>query len=276
MKRILCALLACLMLLFCTAMAEGNDVWEIGQIYSGAAEDFDNDGTIETVVLTCSLDEYEDGSFTIAVGDQAFTVDDCVYLDKTLYTMRIGTKNYWYGTMFMVNEYGPSDDPITYCFVYSDGQLCNAGMIPQLARYLDVDDTGIITADIRAFMVGTWAKNAEFCLARGDEWNEEDYITTYYIAEIPKAVYAMKMVVDLNVDLPVCASLYDMEPTTVLEAGQKVILSASDDVSRLYVTAPGGEGGWVRMTNIDWQEMILLDGRWTPIDDVFGNIFYAD
>ena len=43
-----------------------------------------------------------------------------------------GAENDLMGTLFMAFEYGPSDDPVSYCYFYTDGALYDAGTIEAL------------------------------------------------------------------------------------------------------------------------------------------------
>ena len=130
MKRIFALILAMLMLLSAGAFAEeaGNngDLMIIRETQDGASDDYDGDGKTEALSFAAKLDEYGDGSFTIGVGDQTLSIDGCMALSGKVYALKLAFGSYYnpvgfWGTLFMANEFGPSDDPLTYCFFYTDG-----------------------------------------------------------------------------------------------------------------------------------------------------------
>ena len=124
MKKIAMLLAALLCLCIFAASAEDEaGIWEICKAENGTFMDFDNDGVPETVRVLFLLDEYEDGDFVLSVGNSIVTVRDCIGLEQEIYVMKAGYGWYCYGTVFMINEYGPSDDPLTYCFLYTEGVL---------------------------------------------------------------------------------------------------------------------------------------------------------
>ena len=282
MKKMLCTAAAVVMLLAFCAHAEfgspANTVFDLG---TAVTADFDSDDLPETMRFVCDLNEYDDGSFTLSVGEQSVTVNDCVSLIRGVKAMKLGYGEFYWGTLFMVSEYGLSDDPLTYCILYTSDGLHSVGEIPGLAEYFSVSQDGVITATVRASMIGTWERPADYILARGwepveggDDWNEY-----YRLAEVPRTVYPMGMIVRLLTDLPVYPSPYGGDASVQLKAGDLVILAASDDVSRLYVTDYSGrEGGWVRMKHQEepWADLILVNGKYLDADEVFGAIFYAD
>ena len=157
MKKIALLLAALLCLCIFAASAEDEAViWEICKAENGTVMDFDNDGIPEMVRVLFLLDEYEDGDFVLSVGNSIVTVRDCIGLEQEIYVMKAGYGWYCYGTVFMINEYGPSDDPLTYCFLYTEGELVELGCIPAMVSTFTVSNDGMITTKIRAGMVGTW------------------------------------------------------------------------------------------------------------------------
>ena len=87
----------------------------------------------------------------------------------------------------------------------------------------------------------------------------------------------MGMIVTLKQELPLMASQTDRVFSTTLAANQQVILAATDDVRWLYVTSmDGATRGWVKMSRVEWETKIAVGDVNVNIDDVFGNILYAD
>ena len=279
MKKMAAVLVLLLCVCLLPAYAEYEQgIWEIYEAENGMSLDFDNDGTEETVRIDFALNEYEDGDFLLTVGGKSAAVRDCVGLEQKLYAMKAGYTWYYYGTIFMVNEYGPSDDPLTYCFLYTEGELLDLGHIPALVRSFALSSDGVISTRIRAHMVGTWYRAADYVLSVGTKFDgEENWKQVYALSEVPRALYPMGMLVTTKTELALSSSLYEIRNDVRLAAGQDVLLVASDDVSRLFVTSLDGENrGWLAMRSEDWVDYILVNGRYTEIDDVFDNILYAD
>ncbi len=261
--------------------------WTIAEMSNDVTGDFDNDGTMESFHFVTSVDEYGDGDFMLAVGSAAVMQEDCVGLLDTVYFMRIGWTGStsdgddgFYATLFMVAEYGPSDDPYTYCYLYIDGKLLDVGAIPAMPYNMTVDPmTGTITAQVRAAMIGTWSRPADFILATGYSWDDEGFYSYYRITEMPRPIYPFGMIVSLKEELPLLASQTDRVYAATLfpEKDSQVILVASDDVRWLYVSSMDGlTAGWVKMSDVDYVDMITVGDTEMDVDDVFGDILYAD
>ena len=291
MKRLivlLCALALILSALPAMAdMEQGVHPWTLYPIEDGTTFDFDSDGTEETYSFTTDLNEYRDGRFSLSVGEAAVSRDDCILLAEDVYVMYIGWTGYgdwtddsYYAALFMIPEQGMSDDPYTYCYLYVNGKLFDVGGIPSMPESMTVDrQRGMITTRIRAAMIGTWSRPADYILASGYSWDEEaDIYESYYrLTEVPRPIYPFGMIVTLRQELPLMASQTDRIFSATLEADQQVILAASDDVRWLYVTSmDGATAGWVRMSRVDWEQRITVGDRDVAVDDVFGNILYAD
>ncbi len=288
MKRIFALILAVLMLLSAGAFAEEaantGDLMTIRETQDGASDDYDGDGNAETLSFSTKLDEYDDGSFTIGVGDQTLTVDGCVALSGKVYALKLAYGSYYnpvgfWGTLFMANEYGPSDDPASYCFFYTNGKLYNVGEIFSSPESMSVNMDGLITTQVRAARIGTWSRPADFKLASGVRWNDESSDVFYQMIEIPRDVYPMGMIVDLKIDLPLLASRFDTDASATLTANQQVVLAATDDCRWLCVSSLNGETrGWVKLADSsdDFVDGVIVNGQATDVNDVFGNILYAD
>ena len=284
-KRMLVAALALALVMGCAARADGLTPWTLTEVKTGESADFDFNGAWETMTFETDLDQWGSGSFTLTVGDSSVTQDGVETLEKTVYMLPLGYAGYsvtsgaGYGTLFMVPEYGPSDDPLSYCYLYVDGELRDVGYIPAVPSNMAVDPQGIIDTYVRADMVGTWSRPAKYMLARGYNNDEADFQIYYHLVEVPMDIYPFGMILSLKADLPLYDSRDDDAPSGMLLAADnpQVILAATDDKRWLYVTSmDGGIGGWARMGREDWQTVLYIDGQAVNIDDVFGNILYAD
>ena len=284
MRKSILAMLIALAMILCaiSAMAESDAITEIT---TGTQRDFDGDEITETLIFTpAEPNEYDEiDGFTIEVGGDSYSVDETWNLAGTIYAVNLGGGMYYdpewsWGTLFLVPEYGMSDDPYTYCYLYTNGRLFDVGAIPALPDAMTADADGRITCSIHASHIGTWNRFAEYKLATGYSWGDGDYEEYHYIAEVPQDVYAMGMIVYLNQALSLKATRYDDEATVYLEADQQIILVASDDVRWLYVSSMDGTaGGWVEFSTSDedYFEMINVNGAYANLDEVFGDVFYA-
>ncbi len=272
MKKLMVLLLAVVLLMPC-ALADQPVNMEIYQIENEMQFDFDFDGAEEAMELKLDVDESGYGSFTLRVAENEVTMDDCSDLADEVWVMHMGWDELnCYGTLFMVPEYGMSDDHLTYCFFYADGKLGFAGKIYAMPRNMKRTDAALITTDVRASLVGTWSRPADYVLAQriayDADWN---YTNEYYVAESPRDLYPMNMMVTLNKNLPLYKTRFDSMPTMALAPNQKVIFTATDDVSWVYVTnLEGTMGGWFK---VNFRTVEILN---SDIDEVFSDIFYAD
>lgn len=278
MKKLLllCACALLVLSLAVPALAEG-EAWQIYTVASGSVDDFDGDEVQEGVDFSTELDEYGDGGFTLTVGDQTAGEEYCVYLDPTLRAMKLGSGTYAYGTIFMVSEHGPSDDPYTYCYLYMDGVLRFLGGIPAHADTFAVNDWGMITTEIRSDMLGTWLRPADYVFCMGYDWESEEPESYACLAESPRDLYPMRVILQLDADLPVRASRFDQETSSVLHGGQRLALTATDDRSWVFASSlDGEEKGWIHVRTTEYLHEIELDGRWALENEVFSSVPYAD
>ena len=289
MKRHLIALIiaALVMTVFAgaPARAAGFTAWTLQPVASGCATDFDGDGETETFTVTAALDQWNYGSVTLRVGEAEITRENVDNMAETFYMLPVGAAGYAagqasiYGTIFMISEYGPSDDHYTYCCLYADGRLTDVGGIPALPGRMKTGPDGVISTWVRARMIGTWERPAEYVLARGYRWTEEDFNIYYHLCEVPAGYYPYGMIVSLKTDLALRESPFDESPALTLrpEDSERVILAATDDARWLYVTDMSGEAaGWVRMGREDYATVIYQSGGAVDVNDVFGDILYAD
>ena len=289
MKKLLSAILVAALALACVpAMAQtvlAIQPWHLMTVSNGAFVDFDGDGAQEVFTFQKDVDEWGDGSFTLSVNGQFVRQDNCVYLADDVYAMFIGSKGYdgsvyYYASLFMASEYGPSDDPLTYCYIFEDGTLTSVGMIPAMPESMTVDaNTGIITTKVRADMIGTWSRPADYMLATGFDWDgDEGYQSYYSVVEIPREIYPCGMIVTTKVLLPLLEDKLDAAYSGTIGAGQRVTIVATDDRRWAYVSAVDGSGeGWVRMSyREDFGQSISVGGVDLHVDDVFDGILYAD
>lgn len=241
-------------------------------------EDLDGSGTKSTVEIQTVLNEYGDGDITVIVNDQSFTLETCFSVAESYATVQISDQAGGVYTLIMPYEYGPSDDPITYMFMYREGVLHNLGSVPAALESIAFDENGAFSATIRARLLGTWYRQVDYIIASAFYWDETSGQTVeeYLVTEVPRDVYPMGQIVTLKKKLPVLASRYDTEPSKTLLAGEKAIISATDDCRWLYIVdAELGEGGWVKMQG-EYSAMLQIGEGWAEEYEVFDGLVYAD
>lgn len=282
MRKSFCAFLAVLMLgMAPAALAEGEMPAVNGgivELASGASLDLNGDGIAEQVKLDLEVDEDNDtGKFVISAGEASIELDTMAGIDK-LYA---GYLRGEYDVPFLlVSEYGPSDDPYSYVIHYDGEKLTNIGGVPALAGDISLED-GVMTARVRADRICTWSRVSDFVVARTYMYDDEYKAlpAEYYVAEAPRASYAMDMAAVLKRDITLRTSLYG-EGELKLKEGERVVLSATDDASYVFITPVDkaahdwARGGYLMLG--EGIDDVMVDGKSVPGNDVFNGLLYAD
>ena len=156
MKKIcVLTLIAMMVLGMCTvSIAEAPQI-KLHAIDDKYTDDLDGGDRKSTVEIQTALDEYGDGDITVIVNDQSFTVESCCSVAEKYATVQIPYQEDGFYTLIMPYEYGPSDDPVTYMFMYMDGVLYNLGSVPAVPETIEFDENGDFTTTIRARLLGT-------------------------------------------------------------------------------------------------------------------------
>lgn len=251
------------------------------KIENGASGDFDGDGTTETVAFATQRDEYDDGGFTLTVGGTTVSQENCIALSEELYAVSVPYDAYYaendlMGTLFMAFEYGPSDDPVSYCYFYTDGALYDAGTIEALPTAMQFFGREIRTT-LRSDLLGTWSRPATFVLGYGHSMEGDEYKSDYHLAEVPQDVYAMGLISKTKVELPLQVSRTDDASAGTIPAGAKLTFAATDNLHWVYAESmDGGVRGWFYVDSSDYPTMVRVNGTMTSADEVFDNLMYAD
>ena len=105
----------------------------------------------------------------------------------------------------------------------------------------------------------------------------EAYEETYHLAEVPQDVYAMGLIAETKVDLPLQASRTDETEVGVIAAGSKIAFGATDNRNWVYAESMDGQvSGWFYVDDSDYPTMIRVSGEMLEADNVFANLMYAD
>lgn len=278
MKKWICAALSLLLILSFPAVvfAEESSMVEVGQmieLQNGAVYDLDGDGTADDVQFEPVKRDNEDYyDYTLSVGGQTVSGEGCS-LNSKLYALKLDEYS---GTLLLVSDYGPSDDPITYFYLYETGCLLPAGYISAMPDDMRID-CGVITAPVRGQVLYTWYHDADFSLARAYCMDPESAVPALPAMHlIPRATYPMNLIVTLNVDLPIHAAMSENSRIlATLKAGSNVILCASDDVEWVCVQAlDSEERGWIQLSDDGYK--CLVNGAAMTGEEVFTGLLFAD
>lgn len=217
--------------------------------------------------------------YTLTVGSQSVTGDGMMLLPD-VYAMHTGAP---YGDIvLLVGDLGPSSDDTSYCYVYQDGKLYNAGWIGTLPENIRVSP-GLFTGIARGVILQTWYHPADYMIAHEYRYDEqtETLLDTPKVVEVPRAVYPMGTIVTLGRDIDLkLTPAQDAQDVLTLHKGSKCVLTASDDVAWLYITAiddQEGEymAGWFYVGTDSWSGIPIGDETVSGLD-LFDGLIYAD
>lgn len=274
LSMLLCALLIALPLSVNAESVPNGPV----QIENGATIDLDGDGTAESIAFSEEKNEYGDGKFTLTVGNTTVSQEDCVSLGSELYAFTLTHAGYaepW-GTLLMPFEYGPSDDPVSYCYLYTDGTLYSLGTIEALPTSMRLNGEAIET-NVRCDILGTWSRVATYKIAFGYSMNGDEYVSSYALCEIPHDVYPMGLIAETKMDLPLQASRTDDTASGTIAAGEKIVFAATDNLHWVYASSLDGSiSGWFYGDFSDYPSTIRVNGKTVNADDAFADLMYAD
>lgn len=280
MKKILSLILVLALCAFgVTAFAATPIVpFEVQDGYSGYFDPYSD----VPYTMHISFTQADDGTgdligFTIDINGQ-YAVKNAEILTGRVYAAEINSGAFpLYGTLFMVEDSGLSDYAVLYCFFVSADKVIDLGPIPGTVDSLTFNANGTISTFDRSSLLGTWAYPVDYIMAYGFFSNGDMYDADVALASLPADNIPMGVIATLNMDLPVMASPMDNEYCGTIAAGQRVILTATDMVSRVYVsTIDESQGGWVWISESDeYGHNISVNGVWTHEATVFSDLPYA-
>lgn len=245
----------------------------IREIRSGDAIDLDQDDTTETIELEAILND--DGDlipYTLKVNGQQLSGK--ADLTGQLYAMRLGEGGYPGEAFLLVAELGPSDSNVSYIYRYEGGQLSYVGEVPTAPGNIYIQGNQF-TGLVRARTLQTWFRPADFVIARTYMWGDDgEPIEDVRVAEVPRAIYPMGTVVKAKVKLNLLSSPTNADTVHVVQPGETIILTGSDDrewVSVQASTPDGDVSGWLKID--DWS--VAVGKKMLPSDEVFDGLLFA-
>lgn len=269
MKKFICVLLVMSLLSgFACAESALPEQGVITPLAEDASYDFDGDGTADPVEYEILREDGYDVGYRLKVGEAEITGEGWCMSE----TLNVLDPDDFEDILIMVTDYGPSDDYMTYFYLYKNGTLHSVGEIPALPEGMKVEN-GIITARIRGFALYTWFYDAQYALARSLGMDGQIPAALY---RLPADFYPMNLVAELKVELPLCVSPADHSIGALIPAGEPVILCGSDDVEWVYIQSIDGvEKGWMQLDRETGFECIVGDQKLFS-SDVFEGLLFAD
>lgn len=283
MRKFICALLAAALMLAPAALAEEKRPEELTAqagiiaLENNAQIDLDEDGAADSVTYELVWEDDFLGTFNVQVNGASLSIYTENGIDQ-LYAGRLNGEGE--GIFLLVGEMGPSDDPYSHILRYGEGALTEIGGIPALPEDIAINGN-VLTATVRASKIQTWYREGDFVIARSYLY-DEDYNPLpprYYVAESPRASYAMNTAVVLKRDLALTTALFGGQ-TLELKQGETAILTATDDNSYVYmVPADRAAHDWLPggylMLGDDFASF-LIDGELVSTDEVLDGLIFAD
>ncbi len=245
------------------------------EVANGASLDLDGDGTKEAITFTLDVADEFEGKYVLKINDAQVNGEGCC-LTGRLHAMRLNTA--MNEAFLLVSEYGPSDDNACYVYCYSEGKLTYAGLVASAPEDIAVNGAQF-SAVVRGSVLQTWFRPADFTIARSYKTDENGVaIDAPMVVEVPRAVYPMGTIVTAKLNLDLRVSPIDGKTALTVKKGDKVILSATDDVEWLYVVPMTEQadamasGGWLRLQD----QSVIVGKKVLNGDAVFDGLLYAD
>jgi len=249
----------------------------VTELFDGSIIDLDGDGIAEEIRYGVKTnDEYGTSDFRLVVGNTQIDGEG-VSLTGRIHALRMpGMQD----ALVLLSDYGWSDDDITYIYSYCNGDLSFIGEICTMPWKLTVNADGTLTGSVRASILHTWYRPADFVLS-ANYTEPEMTLRTNGVLEMPRDLYPMGTKVTLLRDVPQCLSRTNDSPALTLRAGDSAWIVATDDIEWLYIVPDKHEysteetgAGWLR-TEIGGYS-VVLDGQEIWTSEVFDGLFYAD
>ncbi|MGI6173427.1 MAG: hypothetical protein ACOYI8_05940 [Christensenellales bacterium] len=277
MRKMLCLMLALLLFLPCAAFAE-LEKGVMTKLELASAIDLDGDGSTDTVSLSVKPEdeEYPEDAVTFTLTVNGLSVEGAGYaLTGELYAARLD--NGYDSVLLFVPENGMSSDYACSVFLYEDEKLIAVGGIPSPAEKISVFGE-TLTGVIRGSSLQTWFHPGEYVLCRDYSYSEEYTPHDPVLMEAPRASYPVGTIVTLKKDIALTLTPYVDEEVMVLRAGEVAALTATDDLSWIYLSPVGADmyyeyaGGYTAIRNL---QVMTADG-FVDGYDAFEGLFFAD
>lgn len=250
---------------------DGNTETGAGSIFRVA--DIDGDGFDEKIVLDPQLSGavLSSSSYSLRVGEARLIVDDpmsenynpefsIVDLDTTDNFMEVA-----------VSAKGPSEDPNTAFYHYDGKSLKSMGTLPGYYG-VDVDGwegkvhfsgDGSVWTEATSGFIQTWSHEVLYRLSKD-----------FMLEKAEGVLYPMEAEVVLRKDLRLLEEMGGTVYGITLRAGEKVVLTGSDDREWCLVENAAGETGWFAVDGYGTGEQTVRETG-LPVEEMFEGLFSA-
>ncbi|MBE5767328.1 MAG: hypothetical protein E7335_09230 [Clostridiales bacterium] len=284
MKKLFAMLIVCAIMLSGVAMAEATEIprGEIVELVSGKT--YSIDGETFRVKYAFNLPEDSEQSVIIKVGNAPEVTCTGWYLEGKVYAAFLDT----YDFCILVGDYGPSDDHWSEIFYYDSYEetLTDIGGVGALPKNITINNDGTFSCMVRANVLHTWFRPADFTIAQAHLFDEEyNYIpTSPKVVELPRAQYPMGAVAYPTMDIPVCTDTDFDEVAFVVPAGDEMFFTVTDDRTWVMVTHytlneydyPEQEMGYIQIDPEGYWTDVILNGKSYSGYEIFRGLLYAD
>lgn len=227
--------------------------------------DLNMDGVKEDISIT--LEEgcwsqyypaYDSGHYTLQIEDSSVQ-DYADFLSASVQVISLDGNEY----LLMLYDDGPSGDPITTFYHYENGEIQEAGTIPQHILNCTVNGEGQITGLQRFGLLQTEAAICTWALDKNNSL--EMLVQEYHLYPEPYTYYTRSLLVEL----PIHEEMDLSSPSQTL-APQKVTFLYTDLEHWIYAEGEDSTAGWFYLENPF--EITELEMK---ADDVFSDLNHA-
>ena len=283
MKRMFATILALCMCLAGLAVAE--ETFDAVELVSGEAAELDlnGDGAAESVMFEVAYDEtgYIETA-TLTVGGEAVWSRGWSYV-VSAYAADVDADGAY--EIFVTGDEA-SSDYTTYCIRYTaEGYapvpFADANRGENTGEYLDYGygmvgelANGIVTLCGSQDVLGTYFGSRQFALADGRFEFADDGLWRFPRDFGDPALWESYSVLTAATEIPATFIVDSTENASVIAAGEKLAITASDKVSVAYFTMEDGRAGYLSIAPNAESWGMLVNG--VPESDVFEFLPYAD
>lgn len=171
----------------------------------------------------------------------------------------------------LIDEYGPSDDPMTTILYYKDNEINEVGKVGGLVASLKSLGYGLFQSYERANTLQTWYHPKKFYITESSYNDNNENLPT--IIYMPNELYAVGTSVKLLLDVPLLNSQTNRAISSTLSKDSVATIVASDDNNWIYIK--GNDvyyAGWVEINGLH----VIINGKEYDGQDVFDGLWLYD
>ncbi len=214
--------------------------------------DLNGDGKKDKINLSCNPGDYE---FKLAINTSSISGrgDN---LDGVMYLADINNRDNI--KEIALTESGPSNDSKTYFYYYDGSKIVYMGSVQGDNYSLKLNGSGRFITKTRGSILQTWFYSDEYKLS-----------SSHQLSHITESYRKMNTIVTVKKQLTLQKSQTDPAAAVTLNAGEKVLLSDTDDVKWCSIETADGKKGWFSTTGFS-------EINRSPATDYFEGLCMAD